>query len=186
MSYRALTAAAVALAATAASAQNLASDKQWELRAGLSLLWYQNASNNSGLDTVGGLPLELGVGFRPTPQTSLALFVRAGLVHVGLGLELAFTPGSDWSQSGLVMRLGGVAILDAFTCFTIDGPQSCDHANYFDGELTIGYRWAFKSTGGFSIGMAGTMGNQRLVLDGGGVERHFAFGFLVPRMQFDF
>jgi hypothetical protein len=179
-----LTAASCALLALPALAQQPAPDKRFEVRAGLSLIWLQNSPESGGRDAVGGLPVEVGFGVRMTPETSIGLFARAAIAHVGGGLELAWLPAGDWSHSGLALRLAGTAVRDWATCFGAD--SGCDNATYFSGELTIGYRWAFASTGGVTAGFVGTLGTQRVELSGGGVERHFVFGLMAPRVTFDF
>ena len=177
------------LFASAAQAQHFASEKRFEVRAGLSLLWSTttDASNSGNNSTTGGFfPLDFGAGFRPTPDTSVALMGRIGVLHYGGGLEFAKTFAGDWSQSGLVVRAGPQIIRDFIACLTIEGPRTCDTATYFMLEAGAGYRWAFRSTGGFSIGASLTAGSQRLALTGGGTSTRFAYGLLAPRFAFDF
>jgi hypothetical protein len=177
------------LAATAALPQHLASDKRVEVRAAISLLWYATANiGNAGSDntTFGAFPIELGIALRPTPDMSIALTGRLGLVHYGGGLELSRTFAGDWGHDGIVVRLAPQIIRDAITCFAIEGPRPCDTATYFMVEAGAAYRWAFRSTGGFSIGAALTAGDAKLTQSDGSSGNRFVYGLLAPRFAFDF
>ena len=77
MARRMLLTCALVVASLPARGQHFASDKRVEVRAAVSLIWI--AATDLGLGhskqaSVGALPVELGIGFRLTPETTLAVF----------------------------------------------------------------------------------------------------------------
>src|SRR5207245_1717406 len=110
------------------------------LRAAASLLWI--AANdlrlgNSKNPSYGVLPVELGIGFRPTPGTSVALFGRAGLLHAGGGIEIDWTP-DDWAHDGLVVRLAPTALMDSIACWGVFN-RTCSSAAALTVEAGVAY-----------------------------------------------
>ena len=182
--------AVLSLAAPAARAQHFASYKEVDFRIGVSALWLETTSlgGKSGFDTGGFAPLEMGIGFRLSPDTALGLIVRAGLVHYGAGIELTGIPNGDWAHNGLVLRLAPMVIRDALTCLAIEGPAPCSGATYYLVEAGLAYRWAFRSTGGISVGAAVNAGLQHLdnPRSNSTINRSLVLGILGPRLQVEF
>jgi hypothetical protein len=180
--------ALVLVAALPARAQHLASDRRWEMRGALTVAWIGSTETTSYQTSPGGVAsLDLGVAFRPTPGTAVAAFARAGFFHAGGGLELDWTPG-DWGQSGLVLRLAPTLLYDDRTCrdSASGANPGCSRALVGQLEVGAGYRWAFKSTAGVTIGGSLSSGYVWAQRDGLPTERLKTFGVWLPRVAVDF
>jgi hypothetical protein len=188
---RCLCAAAPALvlaAAMPARAQHLASDQRWEVRAALTAAWIGSTEATSYQTSPGGVAsLDVGVAFRITPGTAIAAFARAGFFHAGGGLEFDWTP-ADWGQSGLVLRLAPTLLYDDRTCrdSASGANPGCSSALFAQLELGAGYRWAFRSTAGVTIGGSLSGGYAWARRDGLPTEKLGTFGVWLPRLAVDF
>ena len=176
-----------------ARAQETAPDKRVDFGIAFSILWLaspldQGPKLNAG---VGVLPLEIGVGWRPSSSVRLGLFARLGVAHAGVGLELSATTRGTWSEDGVVFRLAPQVVFDVVTCFSLWGRLCGDYAQYVLADVGFAYRWVKRSGGGFSIGAAVDVGLLHINLDSDpGTSKRvwngFALGLLAPRFAWEF
>jgi hypothetical protein len=119
---------------------------------------------------------------------ALAALVRAGILHIGGGIELTVSP-TGWSQDGPAFRLAPMIIGDAMTCAGFGDPAPgqpyCSRAVFLVGELAAQYRWRLGRSLALSIGAAGNVGVQRLSGMWGSTTAP-AYGFVLPQVRLEF
>lgn len=175
------------MVAAPARSQELSKARRLDFRLGASLVWIaQGSSKRYPKDLgLGFFPAEIGVGLRLTDNIALALLGRAGLFHVGGGLELTAIE-QDWANDGSMLRVAIVVLRDSVTCFTFEGQPDCAApAVYLLGEVGFQYRWSLGSSRAVSLGVSVQVGQQRLI-GRQGFSASLTYGLLGPRLQAEF
>ena len=124
-----------------------------------------------------------------TEHVAIAAIGRAGILHVGAGIELTVAP-AGWSEDGVVFRVAPMLVSDRLlTCALfgdpLPGDRYCSTATYLMSELGAQHRRTLRRGRGISLGVAFNAG--ALKLDGRwGSTTARAGGILLPRVQVEF
>ena len=173
------------LASGGASGKEAADESTLYGRFAISALWLETAGGDPYGQTYGAglVILEGGVGARLSDHASLAVLLRAGFFHAGVGLELTLQPSGDRSADGWTFRVAPVAFVDAVSCRSWDR-LDCATAIFAIVELGPQYRWAHR-WGGNTLGASLNVGAARL---GGprGTSVSLAAGLTGVRYQLEF